>query len=81
MTSDPAAITKALNETSDYAAVTGKIAFKNGSRIPSKPVAIMYDDHGKVNLKATVTPEPVSMTLMATGLSAIGLAWRRRRGS
>ena len=54
---DPAAITKALNETSDYAAVTGKIAFKNGSRIPSKPVAIMYDDHGKVNLKATVTPE------------------------
>jgi branched-chain amino acid transport system substrate-binding protein len=53
---DPAAITKALNETSEYPAVTGKIAFKNGSRIPSKPVAIMYDDHGKINLKATVTP-------------------------
>jgi branched-chain amino acid transport system substrate-binding protein len=54
---DHAAITKALNETSDYPAVTGNIAFKNGSRIPSKPVAIMYVDHGKVGLKTTVTPE------------------------
>jgi branched-chain amino acid transport system substrate-binding protein len=54
---DHAAVTKALAETSDYAAVTGNIAFKNGSRVPSKPVAIMYVDHGKVGLKTTVTPE------------------------
>ena len=54
---DAAAITKALNETTAYPAVTGQIAFKNGSRIPSKPVAIMYVDHGKVNLKTTVTPQ------------------------
>jgi branched-chain amino acid transport system substrate-binding protein len=53
---DAAAVTKALNETSDYPAVTGQIAFKNGSRVPSKPVAIMYVDHSKVNLKTTVTP-------------------------
>jgi branched-chain amino acid transport system substrate-binding protein len=54
---DPAAITKALAATSDYPAVTGNIAFKNGSRVPSKPVAIMYVDHAKVNLKTTVTPQ------------------------
>jgi branched-chain amino acid transport system substrate-binding protein len=54
---DPAAITKALNETTAYPAVTGDIAFKNGSRVPSKPVAIMYVDHAKVNLKTTVTPQ------------------------
>lgn len=54
---DPAAIIKALAETNGYEAVTGNIAFKNGSRVPSKPVAVMYVDHGKVNLKTTVTPE------------------------
>lgn len=54
---DHAAITKALAATSDYPAVTGNIAFKNGSRVPSKPVAIMYVDHAKVNLKTTVTPQ------------------------
>jgi branched-chain amino acid transport system substrate-binding protein len=53
---DPAAVTKALNATTAYPAVTGDIAFKNGSRVPSKPVAIMYVDHAKVNLKSTVTP-------------------------
>jgi branched-chain amino acid transport system substrate-binding protein len=54
---DHAAVTKALAETSGYEAVTGTIAFKNGSHVPSKPVAVMYDDHGKVGLKTTVTPE------------------------
>jgi branched-chain amino acid transport system substrate-binding protein len=54
---DHAAVTKALAATSDYPAVTGNIAFKNGSRVPSKPVAIMYVDHAKVNLKTTVTPQ------------------------
>jgi branched-chain amino acid transport system substrate-binding protein len=54
---DYAAVTKALAETNGYEAVTGNIAFKNGSHVPSKPVAVMYVDHGKVNLKTTVTPE------------------------
>jgi len=54
---DHAALTKALAATSDYPAVTGDIAYKNGSRVPSKPVAIMYVDHGKVGLKTTVTPQ------------------------
>lgn len=54
---DHAAVTKALAETNGYEAVTGNIAFKNGSRVPSKPVAVMYVDHGKVNLKTTVTPQ------------------------
>jgi branched-chain amino acid transport system substrate-binding protein len=54
---DYAAVTKALAETSGYEAVTGNIAFKNGSHVPSKPVAVMYVEKGKVNLKTTVTPE------------------------
>jgi branched-chain amino acid transport system substrate-binding protein len=54
---DHAAVTAALAATSNFPAVTGNIAFKNGSHVPSKPVAVMYDDHGKVGLKTTVTPE------------------------
>jgi branched-chain amino acid transport system substrate-binding protein len=54
---DYAAVTKALAETSGYEAVTGNIAFKNGSHVPSKPVAVMYVEKGEVNLKTTVTPE------------------------
>jgi branched-chain amino acid transport system substrate-binding protein len=54
---DHAALTKALNETTQFPAVTGNIAFQNGSRVPTKPVAIMYVDHAKVGLKTTVTPE------------------------
>lgn len=54
---DHAAVTAALAATSSFPAVTGNIAFLNGSRVPSKPVAIMYVDHAKVNLKTTVTPQ------------------------
>ena len=54
---DHAAVTAALAATSNFPAVTGNIAFLNGSRVPSKPVAIMYVDHAKVNLKTTVTPQ------------------------
>jgi len=49
-------VTKALASTSGYEGVTGKIAYMNGSRVPSKPVAIMYVDHGQVEFKTTVTP-------------------------
>jgi len=55
---DPKAVTKALAETSNYAdAVTGAIAYVNGSRVPSKPVAIMHVVDGKVSLDTTVTPK------------------------
>jgi len=53
---DHKAVTKALASTSGYEGVTGKIAYMNGSRVPSKPVAIMYVDHGQVEFKTTVTP-------------------------
>lgn len=54
---DPKAVTKALAATSDYAAVTGTIAYVDGSRVPSKPVAIMHVVDGKVSLDTTITPK------------------------
>jgi ABC-type cobalamin/Fe3+-siderophores transport system ATPase subunit len=57
--SDPKAGTEALASTSDYAdAVTGAIAYVGGSRVPSKPVAIMQVVDGAVSLLTTVTPKP-----------------------
>ncbi len=56
--SDPKAVTEALAATTNYAdAVTGAIAYVGGSRVPSKPVAIMQVEAGKVALKTTVTPK------------------------
>ena len=54
---DPAAVQKALAETNGYDAVTGKIAYPAGSRVPSKPVAIMHVQKGEVKLETTVTPK------------------------
>lgn len=53
---DPADVTKALAETSGYEAVTGAITFKGDSRVPSKPVAIMNVEDGKMSFLTTVTP-------------------------
>ncbi|MGV8989485.1 MAG: ABC transporter substrate-binding protein [Cypionkella sp.] len=56
--SDPKAVTEALAATTDYAdAVTGAIAYVGGSRVPSKPVAIMQVVDGTVSLLTTVTPK------------------------
>ena len=56
--SDPKAVTEALAATSGYAdAVTGAIAYVNGSRVPSKPVAVMHVVDGVVSLETTVTPQ------------------------
>jgi branched-chain amino acid transport system substrate-binding protein len=55
---DHEAIRKALASTSDFPAVTGNITYVGGSRVPSKPVAIMYVNHGAFELKTTVTPKP-----------------------
>ncbi|MDT8854661.1 ABC transporter substrate-binding protein [Paracoccaceae bacterium Fryx2] len=55
--SDPKAVSAALAATSNYAdAVTGAIAYIDGSRVPSKRVAIMQVDAGKITLNTTVTP-------------------------
>ncbi len=55
--SDPAMVTEALASTSGYEdAVTGTIAYVDGSRVPSKPVAIMHVVDGAVSLDTTVTP-------------------------
>ena len=54
---DPAKVTKALAATSGYDAVTGTIAYKDSSRVPSKPVAIMHADKGEVKFETTVTPK------------------------
>lgn len=56
--SDPKAVSKALAATTGYAdAVTGAIAYVGDSRVPSKPVAIMQVEAGKVSLKTTLTPK------------------------
>ncbi|MCF7701353.1 ABC transporter substrate-binding protein [Loktanella sp. M215] len=56
--SDPKAVTEALAATAGYAdAVTGTIAYVAGSRVPSKPVAIMHVVDGVVSLDTTVTPQ------------------------
>ena len=53
----PAAIHGGARETKDYEGVTGKIAYPDGSHVPSKPVAIMHVEDGKMSLETTVTPE------------------------
>ncbi len=53
---DPAAVTKALAETSGYEAVTGEISYMGDSRVPSKPVAIMNVEGGEMSFLTTVTP-------------------------
>jgi len=53
---DPEAIRKALSETSGYEGVTGRISYENGSRIPTKPVALITVEGGKKKLAAEITP-------------------------
>jgi branched-chain amino acid transport system substrate-binding protein len=54
---DPKDVTKALAATSGYTdAVTGAIAYPQGSRVPNKPVAVMKVVDGTVSLETTVTP-------------------------
>ena len=54
---DPAEVTKALAATDGYDAVTGTITYRSGSHVPSKPVAIMQVENGKVTFDTTVTPK------------------------
>ncbi len=54
---DPAAIQKALAGTQGYEGVTGTIAYPGDSHVPSKPVAIMHVEDGKISFETTVTPK------------------------
>jgi branched-chain amino acid transport system substrate-binding protein len=54
---EPAAIQQALAATEGYEGVTGTIAYPGGSQVPSKPVAIMHVEDGKVSFETTVTPK------------------------
>jgi branched-chain amino acid transport system substrate-binding protein len=54
---DPAEVSQALAATDGYEAVTGTISYPDGSRVPSKPVAIMHVENGKVAFDTTVTPQ------------------------
>jgi branched-chain amino acid transport system substrate-binding protein len=54
---EPAAIQQALAATEGYEGVTGTIAYPGDSQVPSKPVAIMHVEDGKVSFETTVTPK------------------------
>jgi branched-chain amino acid transport system substrate-binding protein len=53
------AMRKALAATKDFAGVTGTISYRDGSRIPTKPVTIMSVLQGRERLAATVLPKSV----------------------
>ena len=55
--SDPEKVTEALASTTGYEAVTGTIAFPEGERVPSKPVALMKVEDGTIAFETTVTPK------------------------
>ena len=54
---DPQAITDALNSTSGFEGVTGNISYKNGSRVPTKSVTILTVKDGKFAFVKEVLPE------------------------
>jgi branched-chain amino acid transport system substrate-binding protein len=55
----PKAVRRALAATRDFPAVTGTISYRDGSRIPTKPVTIMSVLQGRQRLAATVLPKSV----------------------
>lgn len=54
---DSAAVQEALAATKGYEGVTGLIAYPGDSHVPSKPVAIMNVEDGKMSFEAMVTPK------------------------
>jgi branched-chain amino acid transport system substrate-binding protein len=55
---DPVAIQTALNETKDFAAITGSVTFA-GSRVPQKGVTMILVKDGKFTLAEEIVPEKV----------------------
>ena len=56
---DPQAIKTAIEETKDFAGITGSITFASGSHVPQKGVTIIAVKDGKFTLAAEVVPEKV----------------------
>ena len=56
---DPAAITRALEATREFAGVTGAISFTPASHVPNKTVTVLALHGGKLTLAAQVIPQNV----------------------
>jgi branched-chain amino acid transport system substrate-binding protein len=56
---DPGAVREALARTRGFEGVTGTISYPDGSRIPSKPVAIISIDHGTERYMGRLTPKKI----------------------
>ncbi|MEM9731656.1 MAG: ABC transporter substrate-binding protein, partial [Myxococcota bacterium] len=53
---DPAEVRAALAETTDYQGIVGPISYRNGSRVPIKPVSVIEVRDGEKTAIWTVTP-------------------------
>ncbi|MEM8605997.1 MAG: ABC transporter substrate-binding protein [Myxococcota bacterium] len=53
---DPAEVRAALAETTDYQGIVGPISYRNGSRVPIKPVSVIEVRDGEKTAVWTVTP-------------------------
>lgn len=58
-TTDPDAVRDALARTRGFEGVTGTISYQDGSRIPSKPVAIISLEHGMQKYTGSLTPKKI----------------------
>lgn len=56
---DPGAVREALAHTRGFEGVTGTISYPDGSRIPSKPVAIISIDQGAEKYMGRLTPKKI----------------------
>ncbi|MFB3765219.1 MAG: ABC transporter substrate-binding protein [Methanotrichaceae archaeon] len=56
---DPEAIRKAIQETSDFPGITGSISYMNGTHVPEKSITIIAIKDGKYTLGAEIIPENV----------------------
>lgn len=56
---EPEAVRKALAGTHDFEGVTGTISYQDGSRIPSKPVAIISIEQGSQKYMGSLTPKRI----------------------
>jgi branched-chain amino acid transport system substrate-binding protein len=56
---EPEAVRAALAHTEDFAGVTGKIGYAEGSQIPLKPVTVMKVNGGRQSFQAAILPKSV----------------------
>jgi branched-chain amino acid transport system substrate-binding protein len=56
---EPEAVRGALAQTKDFAGVTGRIGYEDGSQIPLKPVTVMRVNGGRQSFQAAILPKSV----------------------